>query len=253
MTRASVLVVVAAGCFAACVAPSPPWTDPPNDDDAGLMSLDAGVPGVVCAPVPTTADAGSGYVICGEFEPLHRVQDVACVEDAAPDQPVCDPTLFVVDGGSTVATECMTDEDCTDDRYGRCVPNFYGEDGCFCAASPCAQDDDCGAEGACGCNETNWEALLSERGIPAYDPGSIERSDLCLMAECRTDADCGDGACMLSPDYSSCGMRARHLGLFCTTDEDECRSDSDCAWEDCVFDEGLRLWRCEALDFDCWA
>ena len=239
----------------ACVPP-PPIGLPPPSGDAG-PGMDAG-DGDACRPVTSAgADGGTGYVICGDsersYEPVHRVDAVACSDDGPASRRACEPEDLV--GAESVPApfvDCATDADCTDAARGRCRP--YPMGGCFCGPSRCTSDDECGDGYACGCNEASWSA--SRTDPDAFDPNRIDTDDVCLPAECRTEGDCGGLPCMLSPDYQFCGLDALHSGLFCATDEDECRSDADCGdapFVDCAFDGSKTRWRCVLVHYDCWA
>lgn len=98
---------------------------------------------------------------------------------------------------------CSTDEDCAEQANGFCDTGFDG--GCFCHYG-CETDADCDAGNACLCGE----------------PVGV-----CVPANCQTDADCADeGLCALYQTDRECGIGT---GLACTTSEDECLLDSDCA------------------------
>lgn len=104
-------------------------------------------------------------------------------------------------------------DNCSDDPDGGCIRPDY-----------CLTDSDCEASAACLCSS---------------GPGS---TNICVVANCRSDADCGDHECGASP--GRCG----YDGLYCRTDTDECHGDTDCPGgreDTCAFD-GTR-WSCTGL------
>ncbi len=78
----------------------------------------------------------------------------------------------------------------------------------------CFSDDDCDPGTACLCNAS---CLLCSGGTSGA---------LCVLATCRTDADCGAGS------YCAIGFQSfftgPQLGFSCLHDDDECTVDPDC-------------------------
>lgn len=78
----------------------------------------------------------------------------------------------------------------------------------------CSSDDDCDPGTACLCNAA---CLLCSGGATGA---------LCVLADCRTDADCGAGSyCALGFQSFPLGPQ---LGFSCLHDDDECTVDAEC-------------------------
>ncbi len=127
---------------------------------------------------------------------------------------------------------CDSDAKCTEGLNGRCLldSNFGRE----CTYDGCFNDDDCGTDTVCSC------------GQDRHSDSKFGRADenVCVSAACRTNEDCGDEFC--KPNSGQCHEgRGRVSQYFCTTENDECRNDSDCS-DDliCSFSPDLKHWRC---------
>ena len=101
---------------------------------------------------------------------------------------------------------CASDADCTERAHGFCAESggFDGPGGCNCSYG-CVVDDDCGSDALCICGS---------------DIGH------CEPANCRIDADCGEGH--FCAHWDSNDDPCTGQGWACTTDEDECTVHADC-------------------------
>jgi hypothetical protein len=88
---------------------------------------------------------------------------------------------------------------------------------------PCSTDSDCGTDEVCAC---------------AYFTRNATRTSLpvgvCMAADCRMDADCGEGAFCSAPlTQAARGGPATELGPFhCQSPDDECHGPERCPVED---------------------
>lgn len=206
-----------------------------SDDDVG-SELESDVQ---CLPIPLVIGAGeslgaeatdvdSGYEACQSpvsRRVIVRREAVACAAPAY--APVCDPDAvdFPVPG----QTPCVVSADCPD-AQGVCVaPTGFGPP-CRCEVG-CTTDADCAPNAACFC-----------------DVAGVLDGGFCLPAECRSDADCPEGACGLDRSLG-CGVARR---LRCHTARDECDDRNPCArGEECSYDEDDGRWRCVLHDTTC--
>lgn len=154
----------------------------------------------------------------------HRVAAEQCQRER-PRGPVC-PGSFA--GGADydrTRLECLCHEECTEGENGRCYVYGYN-----CSYDECFADDDCGPGRLCMCG-------YGEDG-----------NHVCVQASCRTDADCTGGQLCSPTVTASCPNLSPVVGYYCHTDEDECRTDADCALDTadsyCIFDGDLAHWRC---------
>lgn len=134
------------------------------------------------------------------------------------------------------ADTCTDDAECTSGLDGRCSYLFSGHKSCTYSA--CRSDADCGGMAVCGC------------GL------GIDKANVCLTnSECRTSSDCAAGQyCVLSAlpgvpiGDGSVTFYGQAWGYFCTTSQDRCRSESDCASQphdhSCVYYTTLKSWGC---------
>lgn len=156
----------------------------------------------LCAnAVPILQPDGSetGFFACPDGTKYRAVQ-MAC--DTTQAGPACI--------GNEASTACLTDADCTDRPYGRCLHGeYYGPGGsqtsCVCSYS-CAGDSDCGDGYVCACSGVSGESR-------------------CISATCTTNDDCPSGECSLSVYDDGCGSVA---SLHCRSDVDSCRTADDC-------------------------
>lgn len=106
------------------------------------------------------------------------------------------------------ALECPTSFPDLDPCCGGCpagqICNTGGEIACTCVDA-CTNDSQCGADQLCMCGET---------------------AGLCISAKCQTASDCGAGQECTSWDTS---MGCLFLEFTCTTPQDTCGGDLDCA------------------------
>jgi hypothetical protein len=111
---------------------------------------------------------------------------------------------------------CSSDDDCTEQPFGRCTP--YG---CFYDA--CWVDEDCDTGEICICPDHPQLGYNTAR---------------CVKAACARDADCSGGA-LCRPSGTACdGLFVQ--GYYCDAPDDECTTDTDCAADHyCWYDEGL--------------
>jgi len=184
-----------------------------NSHRVGLRILRASILlALGCAPV-----AGcQGYIVidCSDAQPgADGLVDCGGLVKARPN-----PTLCEMPGpGNPVSCNdwdaCHADTDCTDFANGRCN-NDPSAGGCGCSYG-CATDADCGDAMVCLCGEGGGT---------------------CVTAHCKTTADCPEGqSCVLYEEPQYCSGSS--LPAFaCTTDHDECLSDSQCGSNDvCAF------------------
>jgi hypothetical protein len=118
------------------------------------------------------------------------------------------------------ADECTSDATCVASPNGRCL--FYGGSG-HCSYDACASDADCSGGTVCDCRPS----------------GTSNHPNVCLQANCRTDADCGtSGYCSKSDipgaippwEPNSPGFTTMfQTGYFCHAPNDCCIDNADCA------------------------
>lgn len=145
------------------------------------------------------------------------------------------------------AVECLhplTIEPCKDpakcaepcDEHGDGVCNTLFVVSCGCQY-PCTTDADCQPDAACLCNGA----------LPVGNGGYEHYVTVtqCVLANCRTDADCGEFLCALSPGICGYGTVS---GLFCHTAQDECISNEECLDKKlgdlCMFEPAEQRWTC---------
>ena len=156
-----------------------------------------------------TADTPStGFVRCANGG-VNRVEVVTCAQPV-PVGEAC--RADVPDGGDST---CLTDADCTERPFGRCLTVGFDFTSCGCVYG-CERDADCGAGSICRCGTSDGSAeWVSSTGcVPA--PG------------CATAADCETGECTLEAAYNGCGYDE---SMLCRTPADGCRTHADCAEE----------------------
>jgi hypothetical protein len=178
----------------------------------------------------TVACAGQGDPSSSDATGVtHRPQSVACSTSVGPSS-VNTANGMPIEG-------CTSDADCNPNGAlglpygkGRCIA-FQG--GMQCSYDQCLQDSECATGGVCSCQGQT-------RGWAARSPGNI-----CVMANCRTDADCTDThACSPSVAFEG-GPFYGVQGYFCHTKKDLCRQDSDCpASQFCAFEPQAGAWAC---------
>lgn len=184
--------------------------------------------GMTCISVPLaeevsdeTVEVPSGFEYCypkgseasGDYE---RVEAVACVSD---------PRAFADTCSASDEGECSSDDDCSS---GLCVDAPCG----YCRCVPtCVQDADCGGGQACICR-VDWNPPGKDTRRETFD--SLNE---CMVAQCRTNADCDSGVCALS-------LGGYTDGLYCRTAMDTCRGDGDCSYGSCAYSSGLGYWSC---------
>lgn len=150
-------------------------------------------------PCEQPTPLGNGYERCANGS-VHRKEIGVCG-----DRPPSDEGF----AGASVADDCARDSDCSEKPYGYCLlsaPDFTT----FCFYG-CRSDSDCGAGSVCVC-------------------GNPPR---CAPATCRSDVDCGEGLrCQVYDKSGGCDSPA----LACTSADDTCSSDTDCAPGGCEHD-----------------
>jgi len=150
-------------------------------------------------PITKLITCGNGLV--------HRAEAIACTFTVPP--PAAGGAGGVSgNAGAGGFSQCSTNAECAGLPYGYC--DFGdGNFGAPVCRSGCVQDSDCSA-GICACNGTN--------------PGR------CMAAGCSTDADCGPNS-LCARAYGVCSS-----GSFqCTTPQDQCISNDECAGGTCAF------------------
>lgn len=164
-------------------------------------------------------------------EPVkHRATATECDHTRATNDP-----NVPSEGGAPVS--CRAHSDCTEGENGRCAGN--GHDGWRCTYDSCFTDLDCaggvGGPGVCAC-----------------EGGSRSDNNVCLVGNCRVDADCGEGG-YCSPSLGDCGNYFGVVGYFCHTDADVCVDDADCgagggsSQAYCAFKPTVGHWMCSNL------
>jgi hypothetical protein len=99
----------------------------------------------------------------------------------------------------------------------------------------CLVDTDCSNGGVCSCAGNTFEYAHATR-------------NLCVAANCRTDADCGSEVC--SPSDGDLGPFYGAQGYYCHTAADACGNDSDCGTDSsgrkgyCMFSAQVSHWTC---------
>ena len=97
----------------------------------------------------------------------------------------------------------------------------------------CLADGDCANGGVCSCAGTTFEYAHETRNI-------------CVVAQCHVDADCGTTLC--SPSVNDCGTFYGVQGYYCRTADDTCGRDSDCVQNGqpgyCYFAPEVGHWTC---------
>lgn len=164
-------------------------------------------------------DESSGLIACAEGY-SHRPSAVACTPVAPLDaaaggagpaaQPAEPQAGF---GGMASEPDCNQEPSrCDALPHGFCAVDDLGPDTTYYCASGCVTDADCGLNRICVC------------GHPESPTGGR-----CALSNCVTDADCGTG--LLCASYEEgCGPG----GFACLRDDDdECRSDADCEYDQC--------------------
>lgn len=113
-------------------------------------------------------------------------------------------------------------------------------EGATCFKSICYLPPVCEQQSQCGEGETCLCALW-EPGGPAY-----HAANRCVPALCESADDCGGRECAVTEDQ--CGQLS---GLYCRTDQDECKSTADCERGRCSYVTQQARWQCvEAADCD---
>jgi hypothetical protein len=124
--------------------------------------------------------------------------------------------------GYPVEAPCHGDDDCTAAPGGTCQLGVGGE----CLYNECQVDSDCGPMARCECQ-------------------NVRR---CVESRCSSADDCAGFACeaSLAPQ---CGNLYPHVGYYCHSEQDECRSNDDCVGNrSCVYDPAVSHWTCAS---DC--
>ena len=189
----------------------------------------------------STGDSSTGEVLpghCAGGEPLFQLPELR-VDDGMERCP--DGQVHRFEAAQCLhhleIKECPADEcggPC--DQLGDGVCNELFVDSCFCHY-PCTSDADCLPGAACLC----------AAGIPSGGGGyeGLVAISECVPANCRTDADCGEFLCALSPSLCGYGFND---GLFCHTADDECVDGQDCVDQQlgnlCVFEAAEQRWVC---------
>jgi len=176
----------------------------------------------------TTDDVVGDRAIVGRVPMRHRAAAENCPRPPPPlpDGGVGADSGFVPDASND---QCAVDRDCTARGGGHCVSSRVGR---ICTYDTCYADGDC-TMGACVCAG----GVLGNAG-----------ANVCLMGNCRVDADCGaNGYC--SPTYDTmCGPYSGFRGFYCHTPRDACIDDADCVMGTmmgyCAFQPTVGSWAC---------
>ncbi|MFT4978907.1 MAG: hypothetical protein ACI8S6_004817 [Myxococcota bacterium] len=215
-----------------------------GDKDTNTETPEASVP----FAVPSSATP-SGSAVCEGAEPITGRSNLytgfyRCPDGTAHriDPAAVDPNW---DHQSCQGTEedrdCLSDSDCTDGTYGRCVTSTSEPDGqslCGCRYS-CSIDDDCNVGRAC---------VAPEVGTTGSD------YPVCVEAICEDGESCASGECGFSTTFDGCGHTLRQ---GCRSDADDCRVDTDCEgdtgpWSKSELSCGIEYdgstWTCNGLD-----
>src|SRR5450432_1589180 len=160
----------------------------------GSPSIGPGEPGVDASTDACLGTHAAGTK--GEVPSVHRATAVAC-------SPSTRGPLPPASGLSS----CTTDSDCAADGgtlFDHCLHGV-------CSFDQCLTDSDC-ANGVCGCASD-------------YYGGVGYHANLCVPANCHTDADCGLGG-FCSPSLGHCGS---YEGFYCHGGSDTCVNETtDC-------------------------
>lgn len=157
-------------------------------------------------------------------------QHRAAVTSCAPTTSVGNCALTTPDMGN----DCTNDSECNGNS-GRCLST---RGTCACSADACLADSDCQSGSVCACS------------TPDYT-GRENRQNHCVPTNCHTDGECPAGQyCAPSLD-EMCGTFLGVTRWACTTPNDTCRLDSDCASTDfaygpahCIFSQQLGYFSC---------
>jgi hypothetical protein len=184
---------------------------PVNPDGAGSGSLVS-----TAACTSPKVDATSGLIACAEGY-SHRPTAAACSPVNAPSAggagPADEPNEAQAGfGGMGAELDCNRAPSlCDAIPHGFCAVDDLGPDTSYDCESGCVTDEDCGLNRICVC------------GHPESPTGGR-----CAVSNCVTDADCGTG--LLCASYEEgCGPG----GFACLRDDDVCRSDADCEFDQC--------------------
>ncbi len=174
----------------------------------GTVEVDRGAAGTGGAPSKTCAGAtpilqpngqDTGFFVCPDGT-KHRAVVATCEPSQSGQACV----------GDEAYTSCLTDADCTERPWGRCLHGeSYGPGGsqttCNCSYS-CTTDADCAEGQICAC-------------------AGVYGDSRCLAATCTTNDDCASGECSLSVYDDGCGAVA---SMHCRSATDTCRTAEDC-------------------------
>ncbi len=179
-----------------------------SDSSEGSGSSTGAPTPVECVdPVPIMqlgTDVPSGFVEC-EGGLIHRAEAVACVE---PDSPGSCEWEF--------DQECLSDDECVDEPFGRCDSNPYDFNACECRYG-CETDADCGKNAICVC------------------AGVFGEQSTCISDYCNGSEGCAeDELCALSEWPDVC---ANSYDVACLGPDAACQTDSDCGAMECPFNE----------------
>lgn len=175
---------------------------------------------------PGSVSRSYGVAVPDDAETCVTEADCAVPESCAGCRAACVDTGERLACVLALATSCATDAHCTDGVNGRCEERR----GTACTYDECFEDSECNTGGPCACEGGFWSD-----------------SNACLLGNCRTDADCGDGYC--SPSFGDCGDYAGVIGYYCHTPEDTCIDDADCGGSDmgpgyCMYRPEVARWAC---------
>jgi hypothetical protein len=165
------------------------------------------------SPACNPATGGQVGLCDGSF--VHRPEPATCMlsEHVGPGGQGGSPGAA---GAASTAIACESDDDCTEAENGYCYREEIQILSQQCVYA-CAVDSDCGEGAVCSCDNSYVSAVTLQ-------PLAIGR---CVLASCRTDADCEPGRLCIAPVDSSCGPR-RAIAYHCQTPNDECAGPDDC-------------------------
>ena len=171
--------------------------------------------------------------------PNHREVAETCESTLEPRQdPTCIPSR---PRNADPENECASDADC-EGEGARCLDEWQGMGAtlCTCHVPECFEDSDCPGTGVCSCGKTENSGSMHCEG-----PGGQSCLHECLLSDCQTDADCGEGK-FCTASWDICGWQK--VGYHCHDPEvAECFSAWECMGEynwGCNFEKGTG-WVCQ--------
>ncbi|PIE05451.1 MAG: Tenascin, partial [Sorangium cellulosum] len=168
-------------------------------------------------PIMQPSGKPSGFVLC-EDGTKNRVS-----------KEICDTvtSLEACRGDEQSTVNCLTDSDCTDKPYGKCVSlsaEGFESDYCGCVYA-CSTDSDCKGNDVCVC-------------------AGVAGASHCAGSSCTINDDCVSNECSVSVYDNGCNETTT---LHCRAADDACRTDADCTEPNrnqCAVDDGSQDFSC---------